>query len=125
MHPKNLVDTLQVMMVREAQQVCKMIKKKVTVAEWVEVPQYGSMMRKMKTKKMKKGPCFKYGKKGDKANERDNKEERAKSGEDEHGNGQQHMQTQEHPILGSTKVLKILDKQWMLAQRSVLGYMFK
>jgi hypothetical protein len=42
-----------------------MIKKKVTVAKWVEVPQYGSMMRKMKMKK--KGLCFKYGKKGDKA----------------------------------------------------------
>jgi hypothetical protein len=39
----------------------------VTVAEWVEVPQYGSMMRKMKMKKMKKGLCFEYGKKGDQA----------------------------------------------------------
>jgi hypothetical protein len=65
LYPRNLVDALQVMTVHEAQWVCRMIKKKVTVAKWVEVPQYGSMMRKMK--KMKKGLCFKYGKKRDKA----------------------------------------------------------
>jgi hypothetical protein len=70
-----------------------MIKKKVTVAEWVEVPQYGSMMQEMKMKKMKKGPCFKYGKQGDKTDERDKNREETESGEDEHGNGQQHMQT--------------------------------
>jgi hypothetical protein len=113
LYPKNLVNALQVMMVHEAQPVCKLMKKKVTVAEWVEVPEYESMMSKMKMNKMKKGLCFKYGKNRDKAHRPKTKRGlRVKK-----RNMEMKSNTCRHKnihFLGSTKALKILDKELML-----------
>jgi hypothetical protein len=72
MYPETLADALQVMMVHEAQPVYKLIMKKLSKekkkeAELMEIPEFGYMMGKADM--MKKGLCFKCGKKGHKAHE--------------------------------------------------------
>jgi hypothetical protein len=98
LYPATLADALQVMMVHEAQLAYKLIMKKLSKekkkeAELVEIPEFRFMMSK--TEMMKKGLCFRCGKKGHKAHECNNNRGGAESGDD---NGQQHMQTQEHPF---------------------------
>jgi hypothetical protein len=83
-------------MVHEAQPVYKMIMKNVSrwkkkEKEQVEVAELSFVMSK--TDMIKKGLCFKCGKQGHKAYECNNNRGGTKSAEDEHGSGQQHMQT--------------------------------
>jgi hypothetical protein len=86
MYTATLVDVLQVMMVHEAQLAHKLIMKKLSKekkkeAELVEIPESGFMMSKAEM--MKKGLCFKCGKKGHKAHECNNNRGGAESGDDE------------------------------------------
>jgi hypothetical protein len=76
------------------------------------------MMRKMKMKEMKKGPCFKYGKKGDKAHrpETTEKELRVKM-----MNMETDSNTCRHKSIQAGLGTQDPRKEWMLVRRSVLG----
>jgi hypothetical protein len=117
LYPETVVDALQVMMVHEAQPVYKQIMKNVSrwkkkEKEQVEVPEFRFMMSKAEM--IKKGLCFNVESKDTRpmSARTTKKEPRV-----EMMNMEMDSNTCRHksiPFLGSTKALKILDKEQML-----------